>query len=183
MGWKDLCSSSCSKYLLGTRGFPADSVGTEPACDAGDTGSTAGPGRSPGGGNGSPLRSSCLETPMDRRAWWVTVHGVTESDPTEQLHHHHHHHHQGLEPSEAHQSHLREGIRILTYSYNLDSSSTPTIQLWFQGALIFLLGLPLQMGRLCMGFHEVHFQNSEKLVYRCHMSLGGGEKSGSLLDV
>ena len=40
-------------------------------------------GRSPGGGNGIPLQYSCLENPVDRRAWWATVHGVTkESDTT-----------------------------------------------------------------------------------------------------
>ena len=33
----------------------------------------------PGGGNGNPLQCSCLESPMDRRAWWDTVHGVTKS--------------------------------------------------------------------------------------------------------
>ena len=31
------------------------------------------------GGNGSPLHYSCLETPMDRGAWWAAVHGVTMS--------------------------------------------------------------------------------------------------------
>ena len=36
-------------------------------------------GRSPGGGNGSPLRDSCLESPMDRGAWGATVHGVAKS--------------------------------------------------------------------------------------------------------
>ena len=35
-------------------------------------------GRSPGGGNGSPLQYSCLEKPMDRGAWWAIVHGVTD---------------------------------------------------------------------------------------------------------
>ena len=39
----------------------------------------AGSGRSPGGGNGNPLQCSCLENPMDRGAWWATVHGVTKS--------------------------------------------------------------------------------------------------------
>ena len=34
---------------------------------------------SPGGGHGNPLQDSCLENPMDRRAWWATVHRVTES--------------------------------------------------------------------------------------------------------
>ena len=39
--------------------------------------------RSPGGGNGNPLQYSCPENPMDRGAWWATVHGVTESDMIE----------------------------------------------------------------------------------------------------
>ena len=32
-----------------------------------------------GEGNGNPFRCSCLESPMDREAWWAMVHGVTES--------------------------------------------------------------------------------------------------------
>ena len=35
--------------------------------------------RSPGEGNGNPLRYSCLENPMDRGAWWAAVHGVAKS--------------------------------------------------------------------------------------------------------
>ena len=42
-------------------------------------------GRSPGEGNGNPLQDSCLENPMDRGAWWATVHGVEESHTTERL--------------------------------------------------------------------------------------------------
>ena len=61
------------------------------ACNAGDLGSIPGSGRSPGEGNGNPLQYSCPENPMDGRAWWVTVHGVAESDMTEQLHFHFHH--------------------------------------------------------------------------------------------
>ena len=33
----------------------------------------------PGGGNGNPLKSSCLENPMDRGGWWATVHEVAKS--------------------------------------------------------------------------------------------------------
>ena len=41
-----------------------------------------------GEGNGTPLQYSCLENPIDRGAWWATVHGVAELDMTEQLHLH-----------------------------------------------------------------------------------------------
>ena len=47
--------------------------------NAEDEGSIPGLGRSPGEGNGNPLQYSCLENPMNRRAWWFPVHGVTES--------------------------------------------------------------------------------------------------------
>ena len=42
---------------------PGSSVGRESACHAGDLGSIPGLGRSPGGGHGNPLQSSCLENP------------------------------------------------------------------------------------------------------------------------
>jgi len=38
---------------------------------------------SPGEGNGNPLQCSCLKNPIDRGAWWATVHEVAkESDTT-----------------------------------------------------------------------------------------------------
>ena len=49
------------------------------AGDARDLGSIPGSGRSSGEGNGNPLQYSCLENPMDRGAWWATVHGVAKS--------------------------------------------------------------------------------------------------------
>ena len=98
--------------------FPGSSAGKESVCNAGDSGSILGSGRSPGEGIGYPLQYSwaslvaqtvknspaMLETlvrslvwedpleegrathssvlawiiPMDRRAWWATVHGVTK---------------------------------------------------------------------------------------------------------
>ena len=44
-----------------------------------DVGLIPGSGRSPGGGHGNPLQYSYLEKPMDRGAWWATVHRVAKS--------------------------------------------------------------------------------------------------------
>ena len=49
-----------------------------PPAKAGDLGSIPGSGRSPGGGNGNLLQYSCLGNPIDRGAWWATVHGVAK---------------------------------------------------------------------------------------------------------
>ena len=62
--------SSASQVALVVKNLPANQ---------GDMSSTPGWGRSPGGGNGNPLQYSCLENPMGRGAWWVTVHGVIKS--------------------------------------------------------------------------------------------------------
>ena len=62
--------------LSGLRAFPGGSEGKESACNAGDPGSVSGLGRSPGEGNGNRLQYSCLETSMDRGAWWGTVRGL-----------------------------------------------------------------------------------------------------------
>ena len=74
-----------------TKGFPDGSAASalqaqESACNAGDigdTGSIPGLARSLGEGNGNPLQYSCLVNPINRGAWQVTVHGVTELDTTE----------------------------------------------------------------------------------------------------
>ena len=47
--------------------------------DAGDSGSVPGWRRSPGGGNDKPLQYSWWDNPMDRGAWWATVHGFAKS--------------------------------------------------------------------------------------------------------
>ena len=47
--------------------------------DIEDVGSIPESGRSPGGGHGNPLQYSCRENPMDRGAWWATVHRVAQS--------------------------------------------------------------------------------------------------------
>ena len=54
------------------KNMPAD------AGDERDVGSIPGSGKSPGGGNSNPLQYSCLGNPMDRGAWWATVHGVAK---------------------------------------------------------------------------------------------------------
>ena len=62
-----------SKHLC----FPGGSVVKNTPANAGDEGSRLG--RFPGEGSGSPLQYSCLQNPMDRGTWWVTVHGVAKS--------------------------------------------------------------------------------------------------------
>ena len=59
--------------------------------NAGDVCSVPGWGSSPGEGNGNPLQCSCLGNPMDRGAWWATVHGTVEWDTAEHTHTDHHH--------------------------------------------------------------------------------------------
>jgi len=62
-----------SQVALVVKNLPANS---------GDAGSIPDSGRFPGGGNDNPLQYSCLKNPMDRGAWWATVHVVAESDMT-----------------------------------------------------------------------------------------------------
>ena len=63
-------------------GFLGGSVVKNLSVNAGDTVSILRWGRSPREGNGNPLQYSCLGNPIDRRAWWATVHGVTEESDT-----------------------------------------------------------------------------------------------------
>ena len=89
------------------------------SCSAGDTGDLGlipGSGRSPGGGHGNPLQYSCLENPMDRGAWWATVHGVTKS-----------------------QTRLINYTRVYTHTHRLPRTGLKTILQW-----VFLMTLPSQ---------------------------------------
>ena len=61
------------------QGFPGGSVVKNLPTNAGDMGSIPGSGKFPGEGNGNPLQYSCLENPIDREAWWATVHGVLKN--------------------------------------------------------------------------------------------------------
>ena len=60
-------------------GFPGDSDSKESACNAGDSASIPGSGRSPGEGNGYQLKYSGLENSRYRGAWWATVHEIAKS--------------------------------------------------------------------------------------------------------
>ena len=59
-------------------GLPQGLRGKESACNAGDPSLIPGFRRSPGEGNGYPLQYSYLGNPVDRRAWWVTIHVVSK---------------------------------------------------------------------------------------------------------
>ena len=69
----DLYTNSPSQVALVVKNLPAN------AGDARDMRATPGLRRPPQGGNGNPLQYSCLENPMDRRAWRATVHGAEKS--------------------------------------------------------------------------------------------------------
>ena len=58
--------------------FPGGSVVKNPPANAEDVGLIPGSGRAPEEGNGNPLQYSFLGNPMDRGAWWATVHGMTK---------------------------------------------------------------------------------------------------------
>ena len=76
--WRKMCLI-IKQPNISLTSFPGGSDGKESACDTGDVGLIPGWGRSPGEGNGNPLQYSCLENPVDRGAWWATVHGVAKS--------------------------------------------------------------------------------------------------------
>ena len=65
-----------SQVVLVIKNLPAN------AGDIRDTGSVPELGRSPEGGNGNPLQYTCLENPIERGAWWATVHGVPKGSDT-----------------------------------------------------------------------------------------------------
>ena len=67
-----------SQIVLVVKNLPGSSG------DIRDTGSILGLGRFPGVGNGNTFQYPLLGNSMNRRAWYTTVHGVTESDMTEQ---------------------------------------------------------------------------------------------------
>ena len=71
--------TQASQVVLVVKNPPAN------ARDIREVDSIPGLGRSRAGGHSNPLQYSCLENPVSRRAWWVTVYGVEESNMTEWL--------------------------------------------------------------------------------------------------
>ena len=77
-----LHSSSIRSVNIYTHLLRVVRVVENPPANAGDVrdrASVSGLRRSPGGAHDNPLQYSCLENPMDRRAWQATVHGVAKS--------------------------------------------------------------------------------------------------------
>ena len=62
--------------MLGS--FPGGSVMKNPPANAGDSDLIPGSARSLREENGNPLQYSCLENPMDIKAWWATIHEVAK---------------------------------------------------------------------------------------------------------
>ena len=79
-GDSELSAESAGRQSGGS--FPSGSDRKEYDCNAGDSGSIPGLGRSPGGGHGNPLQYSCLGNPMDREAWWLQSMGSQKLDRT-----------------------------------------------------------------------------------------------------
>ena len=77
-GIEPKCLRNTTKVSICTR-LPWWLSGKESTCQAGDTGSIPESGRSPGGENGNPLQYSCMRNPMQREAWWATVHGAANA--------------------------------------------------------------------------------------------------------
>ena len=62
--------------------LPGGSVVKNPPANPrakGDTGLIHESRISPAGGNGNPLQYPCWQNPMDRGAWWATVHEIAKS--------------------------------------------------------------------------------------------------------
>ena len=77
-----LCRMCCLLSVLFPWASQVALVVKNPPASAGDirdSGSIPGLGGSPGRGPGKTLQYSCLENPLDRGAWWATVHRVSKS--------------------------------------------------------------------------------------------------------
>ena len=116
-------------------GFPGSSGVKNPPDNSGDMGSIPGLGRSPRGGNGNPFQYSCLGNPMDRGAWWSTVHGVAESQTCLSDELRHHNNHQGT----VNQNHDEVSPHTCQTAYQEHKSKQVLMKLWRKDNLFILL--------------------------------------------
>ena len=72
-GWTEKGKLLSHAQVAVVKSLPASAGLVRDAC------SVPGSGRSPGGGHGKPLQSSCLENPMDKGAWQAIFHKVSKS--------------------------------------------------------------------------------------------------------
>ena len=68
-----------SRDRLPTPWLLGGSDSKESTCNVGNLGLIPGLQSSLGEGNGYPTEHSCLENPMNRGAWWATVHAIAKS--------------------------------------------------------------------------------------------------------
>ena len=73
LNWVKVWYKGASQVTLVVKNWPAN------AGDIRDVALSPGSERSPGGGYGNSLHYSCLENPMNRKAWWATALWVAKS--------------------------------------------------------------------------------------------------------
>ena len=78
---RQACTQEKASFIITiyAAAFPGGSVVKNLPANAGDVGLNPGLGILPRGETGYPLQYSCLGNPVDRGAWWATVHWVTKS--------------------------------------------------------------------------------------------------------
>ena len=74
-----LVSAQLMLPIIKLLGFPGGAVVKNPPANAGDIRDSGSIPGFLGGGHGNPPQDSCMENPMDKGAWWATVHGVEKS--------------------------------------------------------------------------------------------------------
>ena len=72
--WKNTMLSPINTTVSCRMGFPQGLVVKHLPANAGELGLIPGSGRYPKEWNGNSLQYSCLRNPMDRGAWWATIH-------------------------------------------------------------------------------------------------------------
>ena len=112
-----------------------------------DSGSIPGLGRSPGGRHGNPLQYSCLENPMERGAWWATVHRLTKSRTQLHIHSRKHHSFYGVSSTET-----AMRSQSLLYPQHLQRGLVPG------RSFINVFGINMLQGMCCLLYNKMSFK-------------------------